>query len=539
MEELAARARKAESAGFRLSQPNSPQPPSARSSSGRLPPTSELPAPPHSANLRRSGSRSPFPPASVNAEHYVENGAPNRAFRGNGAMKFDPEHPNNGGQGDPFSDQESVFTMDSQSTNTIPISYIPPSESTGTVNKAVLPNQAASAIQAARTLDEARQNLFRPRQTPPQRPIRSSDLHLRLSPPKGRESAQELRSPDGEVRDSYLSASSSAPSFLSGNSYDIHADAPRIFTSKQVQVGRLQQAEVVQFGQKEAVGSQRMLSPIASMGDNDFDRANYRRLPPAGINPISQLGATSSRTLTPMNRNLQQEDAEEGLVSEEPIVAGATDLRFSMGSLAYDRNSVSTMGTGNFLARSDAAVSASPRPQQYQYEARESMLSTFSGKSNTSSFFNTFPMIPPPQAGHTSYLHSSGLPQSTSVSTLDQAATVARPPTAFKNLTSIRPSTSGSINTARPGTAPSRPTTAVSYLETSKDSFLGGFPFIPPNTQGEAELPSARLPDTAVSKGVHAGRNTQGMSMTSEGLGGFDFSFEGAPPLPRGVGEKR
>lgn len=530
LEELAARARKAESAGFHISRSSSPQPPSsARSGSHR----SQLAAPPHSAGARRSTQRSPSPSAPVNTECYDEHGTTVRVYRGNGTISADPRHPVNGGAGDPFSDRQSVSTTNTLSTNIIPIQYIPPSQSDDNLARAGHQTPVAGVSQAARTLDEARQNLFRPRQTPPQRPARSPDLHLRLSPPNGRESP-DLRSPGGvpvdHLRDSYLSANSSTPSFLSGNSYDIHSDAPKIVTSKQVQIGRVHQAEVVQLA-----GGQSKLSAPHPVQSNQAEGITHRLQPPAALSPISPASGTAGRTLTPTSRNF--EDAEEGLVSEEPSATTPTDLRFSMGSLAaYDRNSVSTMGTANYLARPD------PRQQQLQPTspamsggARESMLSAKSYGSYADSL-GGYPMIfPPPQPGSGSFHPASTLPQSTSVSTLDHHAVVHRPPPSYQPLTTVRPGTASSVATARPGTTPSRPTTANSVTES-----LGGYPFVPPNPAhigDDGPLPSAGVPDTAVSKGL-TGRNVQGMSTTSEGLGGFDFVGV-PPPMPGREGERR
>ena len=534
LEELATRARKAESVGFHLSRSSSPQPPSSARSGSKPSDRASLPAPPASAR------RSSLPPAPVNAEYYDESGANVRVYRGNGTINLDPNHPDNGSAGDPFADRQSVSTTNTQSTNIIPFQYIPPSRSDDTPGRAqASPGPGGSVSQAARTLDEARQNLFRPRQTPPQRPARSPDLHLRLSPPRDGDSQPDPRSPKSQppdhMRDSYLSGNSSTPSFLSGNSYDIHTDAPRIVTSKQVQIGRLHQAEVVQLGQNQQLGGQGRLLPVHGNQAQQYN-ANGQLLPPAGISPLSP-GPTggSLRTLTPTSRNFQQEDAEEGLISEEPSATTPTDLRFSMGSLAYDRNSVSTVGTANFLARPNSSAPRFQPPSPAATAAfagpRESMFST---KSYADSFLGGFPMIPPSQNGQMPHLPASTLPVSTSVSTLDQA-TIPRPPPTYKPLTSVRPGKSSTVIAGGPGTGPSRPTTAISvtesFLETTHDSFLGTFPFVPPNIDDLAELPIADIPDTAVSKG-NGLRNMAGMSTTSEGLGGFDFAIEGAPPLP-------
>ena len=394
------------------------------------------------------------------------------------------------------------------------------------------PPQTAVLSEAARTLDEARLNLFRPKQTPPPRPPRSPDLHLRLSPPNGRESPDSVRSPGvipaGQTRDSYLSATSGTPSYLSGGSYDIHADAPRIYTSKQVQMGRLQQAEVVHFGHNEQLANQSDPSPVSDSREYSIDASRKHLLSPASISPQSPglqglndaHGVTRLRTLTPTptSRNFQQEDSEEGLIAEARSMGTSTDLRFSMGSLAYDRNSVSTMGTSSYLARPDPPAT----PGRQAYGPRESMFST---KSYADSFLGAFPMIPPAHPGNAPAFPQSHLPQSTSVSTLDHQAVALRPTPAVKPLTSVRPGTSGTIPTTRLGTAQSRPGTAT-------DSFLGTFPFVPPNMDDYADLPSFGVPETAMSKGGISGRGMAGMSTNSEGLGGFDFSFGTPPPLP-------
>ena len=528
LEELAKRARKAESAGFQLSQPGSPQLSSSRSGSGsrRSNQGSQRSAPRSATNPRSSAQRSPLPLGPVNADYYNENAA--------------TAHGYSTYQGDPFSDRQSVSTDNSQSTNIIPIKYIPPSKSDDTLLHAVNPPSTELLSEAARTLDAARQNLFRPKQTPPPRPPRSPDLDLRLSAPNGFEPPDSVRSPDmipaGQTRESYLSATSGTPSFLSGGSYDVHTDAPRIYTSKQVQMGRLQQAEVVQFGHNEQLASQSTQYLDSDSKEHPSDPNRRHLLSPASTSPLSPgsqrlndnarvVTRLRTLTLTPTSRNFQQEDLEEGLISEAPSMGTSTDLRFSMGSLAYDRNSVSTMGTSRYLARPDASASSG----RQAYGPRESMFST---KSDADSVLGAFPMIPPAHPGNAPTFPRSDLPQSTSVSTLDHQAGVLRPTPVVKPLTSVRPSTSGTISTTRPGPAQSRPGTAT-------DSFLGTFPFVPPNMDDYADHPSAGVPETAMSKGGISGRSMAGMSTNSEGLGGFDFSFGTPPPLPGRESQKR
>lgn len=471
LEDLAKRARKAESAGFQLSHPGSPQPPSAHSANSaslRSYRASQLPQPPPSASRR--SQRSPLPPAPVNAEYYDENGANIRVYGGNGTINLDPRHP------DPFADRQSLSTNGSSthSTNIIPIQYIPPSDSEDGVST------------AARRLDEARQNLFRPKPAP-QRPARSPDLDLRLNPPGPDSRSPGYDLPPGRIRDSYLSENSGAPSFLSGNSYDVYNDAPKIVTSKQVHVGRLQQAEVVQFG-KQATSQ----DPFEGRGIPE------RNQPTPG---------TFGRSLTPTSARYDNE-YEEGLAGEEPASAGSTDLRFSMGSLAY-RDSTSTMGTDRYLARPDSAAVPPPRLAD---GPRESMFST---KSYADSFLSSFPMIPPGQGGVPPVPHG-GLPQSTSAATLDHAAISSRPPPSFR---------------APKGTSAPEPPSRTSMA----DSFLGSFPFVPPNMDDLAGLPSAALPSASMpetAKTTGKPPMQRGVSTTSEGLGGFEFSFPGQGDVP-------
>lgn len=489
LEDLAQRARKAESAGFQLSHPSSPQPPSAHSfNSGSLRSyrASQLPQPPPSASRR--SDRSPLPPAQVNAEYYDENGANIRVYGGNGTINLDPKHP------DPFADGKSISTNGStHSSNIIPIQYIPPSKS------------EEGLSQAARTLDEARQNLFKPKSAP-QRPARAPDLDLRLNPMHDGQSLG-VDGPPGRIRDSYQSENSGAPSFLSGNSYDVYTDAPRIVTSKQVHVGRLQQAEVVQFGRNASGGSD------GTTGGNSGNAASFGMPVSQPYEPGLASPATfGSRSLTPTSPGGHGHELEEGL--HEPPSANSTDLRFSMGSLAY-RDSISTMGTGRYLARPDSSPMAPPRG--HFDGPRESMFST---KSYADSFLSGFPMIPPGQ-GEVPPLPHSGIPQSSSVLTLDHASGASRPPPSFRQPKSVPQAVS------QPGSR----TVSVA------DSFLGTFPFVPPNMDDMAELPSAALPSAAVpdSGKTNTAKSPRGVSTMSEGLGGFEFSVpprEDVPAVP-------
>ncbi|WWD18770.1 hypothetical protein CI109_103225 [Kwoniella shandongensis] len=544
LEELAQRARKAESAGFQLSRSGSPAPGSAQSRH------SSIRAPPPSATRPRS----PLPHAPVNAEYYDENGATIRVYNQNvGTI-----HVGNDQKGDPFSDRQSISTMGSGGTaNIIPIQWIPPSKSDEALSKQLPPGGAGGQSAAAR-LNEARQNLFKPNAGAPQRPARSPDLDLRLNPPGQQKHGadSELRSPTmstDRYRDSFLSGNSAAPSYWSGQS-DVNQDAPKIVTSKQVQVGRLQQAEMIQFGGNGGQGQHIMevIGKAGGVGQSSQDQlhpAERGLEPPSAVSPTSASYASDlhlaasggeasgsglgARTLTPIRTQRGyggsgfDDDEEEGLRAAEPVSAGAQgDLRFSMGSLAY-RDSVSTMGTGRYLA---SAISVgSPQPgqgyaQQYPQQSRQSVASgpargsVGSSKSFADSVLGAFPMIPPgssdqhpplppltnmeeylssPQAPQSPFIAQrpgQGLPQSTSTVTLDHH--VSRPPPP-----SYRPPPpSGSDNEVVTRTK-ARPETQASVA----DSLLGSFPFVSPNEDDMAELPSATLP-----------REVRGMSEYSE-----------------------
>jgi hypothetical protein len=410
-------------------------------------------------------------------------------------------------------------------------------------------------------LNEARNNLFKGNQAPP-RPARSPDLNLRLNtsgqdanlaPPS---SYQDLRSPtsSGNYRDSYLSENSGAPSYLS-SATDIHLDAPKIVTSRQVQVGRLHQAEMVQFGRPQNAntnmedlntqGQGYVLSP-AEMTANPFQGSQdgshdshdeYDQLhPPMPMSPATfgsrtlgsevsgaASGNASYRTLTPVSyRTDMNPGTEEGLRLQGEGPPSSDGLRFSMGSLGYNdnRDSISTMGTGRYLAHADILPPRSTinqnQDQNQRYDPRESMAS---GRSGADSVLHGFPMIPPGQNRTRSdsnrslgpVLGSGGrspIPQSTSVTTLEHAAMPSRPPTSY------RPSPNGPGGVPAPAPAPAN----GPNRNTQASLGLGAFPFVPPS---EADGPPT-IPPPATGRG----RNTIGMSTTSEGLGDFDFSFD-------------
>lgn len=670
LEQLAERARKAESAGFALtSHPGSPGPGSARSARSNRSRASNLHLGPHSAGVnpplhsatsdrKHRSPRSPLPPAAIQAEYFDSTGDKVRIYAGNGTINLDPAHPDNGGAGDPFADNQSVSTRgsggtgQSGGTNIIPIQYVSSSgevqspgqdrDGSGMQTQA----QAQAQTHAARTLNEARENLFRAGPGVPQRPARAPGLDLRLNANTDKDRQADLdkeRSPQahlaGHSRESFLSGTSGAPSFLSGYTADLHLDAPKIITSKQVQIGRLQQAEVVHFGGggggggpgtagltpgygsgSEVVLGNSKLSPVAYGGYAQGGFVEGQPISPA-LSAVrtprtagdgTGSGSNGGRQLTPSRQFDDADNDVEDVGPAEDQLPSPGDLRFSMGSLAY-RDSVSTMGTSRYLAGNPStgiglgnpALSplpgngaqgqpySPPQPPRAGFSRgneRESMMSARSDSSGLSAF----PMIPPGAEhvqmhlrdhslgqghghghGH-GHGRTGGIPQSTSVSTLDHAqfgtvrpdlsnsasasASVppptagltgkAQPPSSFR-LPPASTRSSGTTGTTEdikssPSTSQKRPDTTVSVA----DSFLGSFPFVPPNMEDMADMPAGanatatasatgqRNPNAGGGAGDAAARSRYtAMSTASEGLGGFEFRFgdeeEGVPEVPR------
>jgi hypothetical protein len=320
---------------------------------------------------------------------------------------------------------------------------------------------------------------------------------------------RDTRSPGNtSTRDSYLSGNSSAPSFVSGMSYDPRNEAPKIVT--QIQVGRKQQAEVVQIGRSEMLAPNRQDEGFSA---HEFDENPYGGLSPAlgpdgrTLSPASHrtfgLAKDSEpplRNLTSPSRRFDSPSTESYLYDSspklysgptaEPNSTGPTDLRFSMGSLAFS-DGFSTKGTDRYLGKPDSGAIPLPRRE---FIDRQSTFSAMSGDS----IFKDFPMIPPNSNRIPPLPTGLGIPQSTSVATLDGGGAVTRPPTAFK-----APRIVGSEGSGTGVGGTSRPVTGVSMA----DSFLGSFPFVPPNMDDLAELPSAALPSAAVSE---AGRRRLG-----------------------------
>lgn len=503
----------------------------------------------------------------MNAEYYDESGGHIRVYGGNGHINADPNHPDNrdrdyrSGTSDPFSDMGDAGTFSTRhtgdtgtSTNIIPIQYIPQSESDDSLERH--DHDAASGrpkSHAARTLNEARENLFRG--GAPQRPARAPGLDLRLNGGGGggggdQEDMSERSPADslgdgggpGRVRDSYLSGTSGAPSFSSGYTTDLHTDAPKIFTSRHVQLGRFQQAEVVSFGQQQVQHPPppRVPSPTLSAVRAPYDSTS------------SSTGMIT-RTLTPTgsSRGGRYDDTStlEEMPSPDPnnhppAQASPTDLRFSMGSLAY-RDSISSMGTERYLARPDSSFGPGtgippPQPPRQPWisggNSRESMMS---GRSETDSVLGSYPMIPP--NSDRSLTPTSNFPQSSSIATLDGYTGFQSRPSYPDPSPNRTPPPAVPPPSYRPPQLATRPQTSASVA----DSILGSFPFVPPGNDDDlSTLPSARIPDTAGKTPGRTARNTA-MSGVSEGLGGFEFRWNGedggegngssgggVPPLP-------
>lgn len=401
--------------------------------------------------------------------------------------------------------------------------------------------------EAARKLNEARENLLRG--GAPLRPARAPGLDLRLNGgavPDGAEGDE--RSPaeaGGRIRDSFVSGTSGAPSFSSGYTTDLHTDAPKIFTSKHVQMGRFHQAEVVSFGQQQI-----QHPPSAPSGSGSGSVPGPQPMPDGNY-----------RTLTPTSAERRYDDEAEEMPSPDPNHhpppgVSPTDLRFSMGSLAYSE-SVSSMATDRYLARPDSTFGPVPPRAPWAtgngngQMGRESMMSS---RSEADSVLGGFPMIPPSGAYPSSNSHNH-FPQSSSAATLDVAhfprpeappsSSSASPATATAAAATTRtpppPPPSYRASPSSTSGAKPRPTTSASIA----DSILGAFPFVPPNTDDLASLPSARIPETAgrtANPNSNPNSRMTAMSGVSEGLGGFEFRWGGeeegemVPPIPAGAG---
>ena len=188
------------------------------------------------------------------------------------SINLDPNHPSNrpneassGPSSDPFSDQASVQTGDgfsflSQSTNVIPISYVPSPTSAG------IPISTSHSSYAVA----------------PNRPARSPDLDLGITrsgfPSTATKSGVAV--PSAALVDdgaSYNSRASVAPSFLSFNSTNFALDTPTIAT---VNFGVAQRANVVQLG-----------------GANGGGPRNAQ--PPSSFTPMATIPSVSNTPATP------------------------------------------------------------------------------------------------------------------------------------------------------------------------------------------------------------------------------------------------
>lgn len=242
----------------------------------------------------------------------------------------------------PFDDRQSIATDQisfTSSTNVIPIAFVPSHPPT-TSARASQPNP----LSAQTALDVARERALKTGRlkvgiaVPPSRPARSPDLDLRLNPQSNNRSEgntmETLAVPDqgghNAQRLSVTTTRSAAPSFFSGTSEFAATgmDAPMIMTSRQVQLGIRQAADLVHI-------------PPASTSD-PFSDAHTPQLR-SQRSTATFGGGAREHHLSHQSSALLSDDGRSG-VSD----AAAGDLRFSMGSLAGSnlRDSISTQGTG-------------------------------------------------------------------------------------------------------------------------------------------------------------------------------------------------
>ncbi|GHJ86770.1 hypothetical protein NliqN6_3172 [Naganishia liquefaciens] len=246
-------------------------------------------------------------------------------------------HPNN-----PFDDRQSVATDQisfTSSTNVIPIAFVPshpPSSSARASNPNPLSAQTALDVARERALKTGRLKVGIA--VPPSRPARSPDLDLRLNPQNNNRSVdgnivETLAVPDqashNAQRLSVTTTRSAAPSFFSGTSEFAATgmDAPMIMTSRQVQLGIRQAADLVHIPPSAAATT---LDPFS---DAHTPQLRSQR------STATFGGGARDHHLS------HQSSADDGQFAGSDA---AGDLRFSMGSLAGSnlRDSISTQGTG-------------------------------------------------------------------------------------------------------------------------------------------------------------------------------------------------
>lgn len=240
---------------------------------------------------------------------------------------------------DPFDDSRSIATdqLSFGSTNVIPIAYVPPGGATNQTD-----------LTASQKLNAARKALGAGVEAP-HRPARSPDLDLRLRQPFGlppssftHQELVETLEPGRNPRDPKLSRASvitartgvsAAPSFMTGSTSFEH-ETPQIITRRDVQTGVVQQAAVVN------------LNPIAEtngLGRNlTVETGRRGDLMSPSIDSLKSAHSVSSDPFSDARPNRGSGHtfgkllSSDGHGSEDGAHQGnSEDLRFSMGSLAY------------------------------------------------------------------------------------------------------------------------------------------------------------------------------------------------------------
>ena len=241
----------------------------------------------------------------------------------------------------PFDDRQSIATDQisfTSSTNVIPIAFVPSHPPTTSARASQAnPLSAQTALDVARERAPKTGRLKVGIAVPPSRPARSPDLDLRLNPQNHNRSEgntmETLAVPDqgghNAQRLSVTTTRSAAPSFFSGTSEFAATgmDAPMIMTSRQVQLGVRQAADLVH------------ITPATA--SDPFSDAHTPQL----------RSQRSTATFGGGARDHHLSHQSSAMLSDDGRSAGsdaAGDLRFSMGSLAGSnlRDSISTQGTG-------------------------------------------------------------------------------------------------------------------------------------------------------------------------------------------------
>lgn len=426
--------------------------------------------------------------------------------------------------GNPFDDARSIATdqMSFGSTNVIPIAYVPSPNAMGGVSA---PGDAAgnTAATAAAARLEAARNAAIGQGTllPPTRPPRSPDLDLRLRPEDAQANVDNAQSGTTHARNSAYTGRthySLAPSFFSGQSEfaALGYDGPQIVTSQQVHLGVRQAAEVVNL-----------------------------RVPPGPSSLAMQRQASDStigtmRSGDPFSDRYAGDQGGGSQISHVTGETGASDATFGNagGSSIHTGQATYQASTRSLTPSFFDGDHSSPRSADFRLRDTRDSVSTM--------------------GTHVVVGEARRVDLTTGLPLIQRAPPV--PPLDPSHRDSARASATSSAH----GMGQRE---SIMSSKSAADSFLSGFPFLPPsnstmprhlsNSQGSGTMMPTSMSSTTLDAAAFS-RNDAGAQMAdaareeaekraqrqtmasvaSEGLGAFDFQFgsgsagSDVPPLP-------